>query len=111
MPVAFLAQRCGADLVRAASDAAFKRSAPQADLRGTVQFKKHLAGVLVADAPELKEYQQFMIDFVNAVRDAHKAGKTADDAAASIDLTSKYPGYAKERYRAAIQAIYDELKQ
>jgi carbon-monoxide dehydrogenase medium subunit len=41
-------QKPSGDLIRAASDAAFKRSAPQADLRGTVQFKKHLAGVLVA---------------------------------------------------------------
>ena len=35
-------------LIRAASDAAWHRSAPQADLRGGVDFKKHLAGVLVA---------------------------------------------------------------
>jgi carbon-monoxide dehydrogenase medium subunit len=41
-------QKPSADLIRAASDAAFTRSAPQSDLRGTVQFKKHLAGVLVA---------------------------------------------------------------
>lgn len=37
-----------ADLVRAAADAASRRSAPQADLRGSVEYKKHLAGVLVA---------------------------------------------------------------
>ena len=41
-------QKPTAELIRAASDAAFQRSAPQADLRGTVQYKKHLAGVLVA---------------------------------------------------------------
>jgi carbon-monoxide dehydrogenase medium subunit len=41
-------QMPSADLIRAASDAAWKRSAPQADLRGSVEFKKHLAGVLVA---------------------------------------------------------------
>lgn len=35
-------------LIRAAADAATKRSAPQADLRGSVEYKKHLAGVLVA---------------------------------------------------------------
>jgi cyclase len=60
---------------------------------------------------ELKEYQQFMTDFVNAVREAQKAGKTVDEAAASIDLTAKYKDYKNERYRAAVQAIYDELKQ
>jgi carbon-monoxide dehydrogenase medium subunit len=36
-----------ADLIRAASAAAAERSAPQADLRGSVEYKKHLAGVLV----------------------------------------------------------------
>jgi aerobic carbon-monoxide dehydrogenase medium subunit len=41
-------QKPSADLLRAASDAAWHRSAPQADLRGSVAFKKHLAGVLVA---------------------------------------------------------------
>ena len=41
-------QKPTADLIRAAADAASQRSAPQADLRGSVEFKKHLAGVLVA---------------------------------------------------------------
>ena len=37
-----------AALIRAAADAASTRSEPQADLRGTIEYKKHLAGVLVA---------------------------------------------------------------
>ena len=41
-------QKPGADLIRAAADAAAKKSAPQADLRGSVAYKKNLAGVLVA---------------------------------------------------------------
>ena len=41
-------QKPSAELIRAASNAASQRSAPQADLRGTVEYKKHLAGVLVA---------------------------------------------------------------
>jgi len=41
-------QKPGADLIRAAADAAAKKSAPQADLRGSVPYKKNLAGVLVA---------------------------------------------------------------
>jgi carbon-monoxide dehydrogenase medium subunit len=41
-------QQPSAELIRAASNAAFQRSAPQADLRGTVDYKKHLAGILVA---------------------------------------------------------------
>jgi carbon-monoxide dehydrogenase medium subunit len=40
-------QRPSADLIRAAADAASRASTPQADLRGSVEYKKHLAGVLV----------------------------------------------------------------
>jgi carbon-monoxide dehydrogenase medium subunit len=35
------------ELIRAAADAASRASQPQADLRGSVEFKKNLAGVLV----------------------------------------------------------------
>jgi carbon-monoxide dehydrogenase medium subunit len=41
-------QKPTADLVKAAAAAASKRSEPQADLRGSVEYKKHLAGELVA---------------------------------------------------------------
>ena len=41
---------------------------------------------------------------------ANKAGKSVDEATASINLSAKYPGYKNERYKAAIQVIYDELK-
>ena len=41
-------QKPTAELIRAAADAASTRSVPQADLRGSVEYKKHLAGVLVA---------------------------------------------------------------
>jgi glyoxylase-like metal-dependent hydrolase (beta-lactamase superfamily II) len=60
--------------------------------------------------PELKEYAQFMDDLVAAVKEAKAAGKSATDAAASIDLTTKYKGYKKERQTGAVQVIYDELK-
>jgi carbon-monoxide dehydrogenase medium subunit len=36
-----------AEAIRAAADAAARRSEPQADLRGSLEYKKHLAGVLV----------------------------------------------------------------
>jgi carbon-monoxide dehydrogenase medium subunit len=41
-------QKPAADLIRAAADAAAKKSEPQADLRGSVEYKKNLAGVLVS---------------------------------------------------------------
>jgi len=40
-------QKPGGDLIRAAADAAAGKSAPQADLRGSVAYKKNLASVLV----------------------------------------------------------------
>jgi len=43
-------QRPTAELIRAAGDAASRRSDPQGDLRGSVEYKKHLAGILVVRA-------------------------------------------------------------
>ena len=41
-------QKPTADLIRAAAEAASKKSDPQADLRGSIDYKKNLAGVLVS---------------------------------------------------------------
>jgi cyclase len=60
--------------------------------------------------PELKEYQQFMTDFVAAARQAKAAGKSVDEAAVSINLNDKYKGYDNQRYKAAIQVVYNEIK-
>ena len=43
-------QRPSAELLRAAGDAASRTSDPQGDLRGSVEYKKNLAGVLVVRA-------------------------------------------------------------
>ena len=65
----------------------------------------------VTTPKDLQQYQTFMAEWVAAVEAANKAGKSAEAAAASIDLTAKYPGYKKERYKAAIDAVYSELKK
>jgi glyoxylase-like metal-dependent hydrolase (beta-lactamase superfamily II) len=65
----------------------------------------------VTTPKDLQEYQRFMTDWIAAVQSAAAAGKSVDDAAASIDLTSKYPGYKNERSKAAITAVYAELKK
>ena len=65
----------------------------------------------VTTPKDLQEYQRFVTDWVAAVQSAAAAGKTVDEAAAAIDLTSKYPGYKNERYKAAIPAVYAELKK
>jgi cyclase len=59
---------------------------------------------------DLQEYQRFNADLLAAVEAAKKAGKSVDDAAASINLTSN-AGYESARTKAAIQAIYDELNK
>jgi glyoxylase-like metal-dependent hydrolase (beta-lactamase superfamily II) len=63
----------------------------------------------VTTPKDLQQYQKFMAEWIAAVQAAANAGKSADEAAASIDLTAKYPGYKKERYRTAIGSVYNEL--
>ncbi|MGE3842047.1 MAG: MBL fold metallo-hydrolase [Vicinamibacterales bacterium] len=60
---------------------------------------------------ELEEFQRFTADLVAAVRDQLKEGKTTDDAAASINLSAKYPAYKSVRLKAAVEALYDEINQ
>jgi cyclase len=65
----------------------------------------------VTTPADLQQYQRFMADWVAAVQAAAAAGKSVDDATASINLTGKYPTYKNERYKAAITAVYAELKK
>ena len=59
---------------------------------------------------EFKEYGEFMRDFVAAVEAAKKAGKSADQAAADLKLPEKYKDYNMGRAKAAVAAVYGELK-
>ena len=68
----------------------------------------HMAMITMAD---IQEYQRYMTDFVAAAQAAMKEGKSVDEAAAGLNLSAKYPAYKSERTKAAVQAIYDELKQ
>jgi len=63
----------------------------------------------VTTPKDLQEYQRFMIEWDSAVQVAAKAGKTVDEAVASINLTARYPGYTSENYKNAIAAVYAEL--
>jgi cyclase len=65
----------------------------------------------VTTPKDLQEYQRFITEWVAAVQSAAAGGKSVDEAAAAIDLTNKYPGYKNERYKAAITAVYAELKR
>jgi len=63
----------------------------------------------VTTPKDLQEYQKFMAEWIAAVQTAAKEGKSIDAATAAIDLTAKYPGYTKERYKTAITSVYNEL--
>jgi glyoxylase-like metal-dependent hydrolase (beta-lactamase superfamily II) len=91
-----------------------------------VSFPKTLAGVVstiknvdtvipghmdMITMKDVQEYQRYLTDLVAGAQAAMKAGKTVDDAVAGLNLSAKYPTYKSERVKAAVQAIYDELKQ
>ena len=65
----------------------------------------------VTNLAALEEYQRYNADLLSETQAAIKAGKSVDDAAASSKVTAKYNGYKTERLKAAIQAIYDEIKK
>jgi hypothetical protein len=59
---------------------------------------------------DLQQYQRFTADLLSHSMAAMKGGKSVDEAAASFKV-DKYPGYKSERVKAAVQAVYDELKK
>jgi glyoxylase-like metal-dependent hydrolase (beta-lactamase superfamily II) len=70
----------------------------------------HSAQMTVAD---LREYAAFNRDFLNAVREAKKAGTSADDLAKSWKIPEKYAGYQTPdpaRVKSNIDVIVAELK-
>lgn len=58
---------------------------------------------------DLQEYADFNRDFLVAVREAIRAGKSADQAAASLALPSRYAAYDMTHAAANVRAIYREL--
>ena len=60
---------------------------------------------------DLREYADFTRDFLAAVQEAMKAGKSEDEAVASLNLPERYKGYGMERAKANVEAIYKELKK
>jgi cyclase len=60
---------------------------------------------------DLQEYGRYSAELLAETEAAFKAGKSAEAAGKSIDLTAKFPGYKNERVAAAVTAIYGELKK
>ena len=63
---------------------------------------------------DLREYIQFVRDFVKAAQDGKKAGKSVDEVTAAWKTPAKYAGYEAMpiavRVRADVQLIYNETK-
>ena len=58
---------------------------------------------------DLEEYADFNRDFLEAVRQAMAAGKTAEDAANTLQLPERYKAYDMANAAANVLAIYREL--
>jgi len=58
---------------------------------------------------DLEEYADFNRDFLAAVQVAMKAGKTVDEAVATLRLPERYKDYGMEHARVNVEAIYNEL--
>jgi glyoxylase-like metal-dependent hydrolase (beta-lactamase superfamily II) len=62
---------------------------------------------------ELREFSEFVRDFVEAVREGKKAGRTVDQIAEGWKIPEKYAGYTAPqatRLRANVQVVFDEIK-
>jgi len=61
---------------------------------------------------DLREFSEFVRDFVDAVRAGKKAGQTVDEVAAGWKVPDKYAGYTAPqaaRLRANVEVIFKEL--
>jgi glyoxylase-like metal-dependent hydrolase (beta-lactamase superfamily II) len=62
---------------------------------------------------DLREYAEFNRDFLNAVREAKKAGRSAEETAKGWTIPAKYTGYAApqaQRLLANVNTILNEIK-
>jgi cyclase len=62
---------------------------------------------------ELREYSEFNRDFLNAVREGKKAGKSPDEIVKNWKMPAKYKGYAEPqamRLQANIENVYKEIR-
>jgi glyoxylase-like metal-dependent hydrolase (beta-lactamase superfamily II) len=57
------------------------------------------------------DYADFNRDFLAAVQAAMKAGKSVDDAVASLQLSERYKDYQMSRAKDNVQKIYAELNK
>jgi glyoxylase-like metal-dependent hydrolase (beta-lactamase superfamily II) len=62
---------------------------------------------------DLREYVEFNRDFLNAMRDAKKAGRSVEETAKTWTIPAKYAGYAAPqpaRLQANVNTVFNEIK-
>lgn len=62
---------------------------------------------------DLRQYAEFNRDFVSAVREAKKAGRSVDEFSKTWTIPPTYTGYSQpqaERLRANVEVVYNEVK-
>jgi glyoxylase-like metal-dependent hydrolase (beta-lactamase superfamily II) len=87
-------------------------------LKKAADFAKNVDAIItghstVMTVADLREYSEFNRDFLNAVREGKKAGKTADEIAAAWKNPAKYAGYAEPqpaRLKVNVEVVLAEIK-
>jgi glyoxylase-like metal-dependent hydrolase (beta-lactamase superfamily II) len=64
----------------------------------------------VTDWKTFQDFAEFNKEFLSAVEAAKKAGKTADEAAAALQLGDRWKDYGMTRAKDNVAKIYSELK-
>jgi glyoxylase-like metal-dependent hydrolase (beta-lactamase superfamily II) len=64
----------------------------------------------VTDWKSFQDFAEFNKEFLSAVEAAKKAGKTADEAAAGLQLGERWKDYGMTRAKDNVTKIYGELK-
>ena len=72
-----------------------------------IDVERRTAGRM--DLEDLEEYADFMRVFVDAVEAAFRAGRSATEVAADLELPARYADYGTEHAQSTVQAIYAEL--
>jgi len=87
-------------------------------LKKAADFAKNVDGIItghstVMTVADLREYSEFNRDFLNAVREGKKAGKTAEEIAGAWTIPAKYAGYAPPaaaRLKVNVDVVLAEIK-
>jgi cyclase len=85
---------------------------------GKAAALKNIEAVITGHSPmmtiaDVKEYSEFIRDFVQSVQTAKKAGKTVDEVTNTWKVPERFKGYAQpmpERLKPNVQVVFDETK-